>query len=71
MSAEEYYSVFRNLGYRPTGDGTLLIEEWINEFDEVIMITRANELLPQDRRDAAERIKRMLGVGFPIYPSVH
>ena len=71
MTLEGYYSAFEEIGYWPTGEGTNLTEEWINAAGQRIYITRPSELSPPDRSDAVERIKRTLGIGFPIYAQVH
>lgn len=71
MTIDGYYLAFEQMGFGPTGEGTNLTEEWINAAGQVIYITRPSELSTQDRADAVERIRRTLGIGFPIYAQVH
>jgi hypothetical protein len=66
VTADQYEQWFRDAGFEPTGEGTLITEEWVNEHDTHIMITRANELNGADRAAAVERYKEYLGIGRPI-----
>jgi hypothetical protein len=71
VTIDDYYRAFKGIGYEPTGEGTNLTEEWVNAAAQRLYITRPSELSPQDRADAVERIRRTLGIGFPIYAQVH
>jgi hypothetical protein len=62
---------FREWGYSPTGDATNISEFWKNESGEEIIITRASELSPDDRAASVERMRRVLGFGFPEFPRAH
>jgi hypothetical protein len=66
VTEEEYYQWLRDAGFEPTGEGTLITEEWANPTSgQAIMITRARELLPRERPDAIERYKMYLGIDYP------
>jgi hypothetical protein len=62
VTADQYEQWFRDRGFEPTGDGTLITEEWVNEHGTYIMITRASELSAADRAVAIERYKHYLGI---------
>jgi hypothetical protein len=66
VTIDEYNQWFHDAGFEPTGEGTLLTEEWVNEHDTYIIITRGSELGPADRAAAVERYKEYLGIGRPI-----
>lgn len=66
MTEEEYYAWFSAAGFERTGQGTNLLEEFVNEHGISIMAPRASELLPADRAAAIERMRMYLGIGRPI-----
>jgi hypothetical protein len=66
MSIEEYYRWLRDAGFEPSGDGTDLTEEWSDAKGTFIMITRPQELSPEERVAAIERYKTYLGIDRPI-----
>jgi len=66
VTEEEYNQWFHDAGFKPTGDGTVLTEEWVNEHGVYIMVTRAAELRAADRAAAIARYKEYLGVDRPI-----
>jgi len=67
VTENEYYQWLRDRGYEPTGDGTLITEEWVNVYGTAIMITRASELTPKEREAAIKRYQMYLGIGYPPY----
>jgi hypothetical protein len=71
VTEKVYYKEYRELGFGPTEDFTILTERWENRFGETIYITKASELSPEDRAAAVDYIKKTLGVNFPIYPRAH
>jgi hypothetical protein len=66
LSIDDYYQWLHDAGFEPTGDGTLLTEEWSNAAGTFIMITRPQELSPRERFAAIERYKKYLGIGYPM-----
>jgi hypothetical protein len=65
LSVNEYYQWFHDAGFKLTGSSTLLTEEWSDAAGTFIMVTRPQELSPNDRAAAIERYKMYLGVGYP------
>ncbi len=65
MSVEEYLQWFRACGYEPTGGQTDLTIEMANQHGTYIMVTRPEELSPEDRRAAIDRYAMYLGIGYP------
>ena len=65
MSIDEYNQWFEDAGFRKTGEGTLLTEEWVNDVSTYIMVTRAEELTAGERMAAITRFKRYLGIDYP------
>ncbi len=65
FSIDEYNQWFADAGFTRTGERTLLTEEWVNDVDTYIMVTRAEELTAGERMAAITRFKRYLGIGYP------
>jgi len=65
VTEEEYYAWFERHGFKRSGDGTNLTEEWSNKNGTFIMAPRPSELSPADRAAAIERIANYLGIGRP------
>jgi hypothetical protein len=65
VTVDQYEQWFRDAGFQPTGEGTILTEEWVDEHGTYIMVTRGRELNARDRADAIERYKHYLHIGKP------
>jgi hypothetical protein len=65
VTEQEYYEWFERRGFKRTGHGTLLIEEWSDEGGTFIMAPRPSELSPADRAAAIQRMIEYLGIGRP------
>jgi hypothetical protein len=65
VTVDAYYQWFLDAGFKRTGESTLLTEEWSNAAGTFIMVTRAEELSPEERAAAIERYKMYLGIGYP------
>ena len=66
MTVEEYYAWFERHGFKRTGHGTMLIEEWSDEHGTFIFAPRPSELSPEDREAAIGRMSDYLGIDRPI-----
>jgi len=65
VTVDEYYQWFRDFGFEPTGETTILTEEWSDAQGTFIMITRPQELSSAERATAIRRYKAYLGIGRP------
>lgn len=54
MSEEEYFAWFKACGFEPTGEGTEITIDMINDRGTVIQVPRPSTLTPDDRREACE-----------------
>jgi len=65
VTEKEYYEWFERQGFKRSGDGTNLTEEWSDKNATFIMAPRPSTLSPTDRAAAIERMIEYLGIGRP------
>ena len=66
MTEEEYYAEFERAGLQRTGERTVITEEWVDGNGHYYTAPDPAKLCPQDRKSSIERMKRYLGIGYPI-----
>jgi hypothetical protein len=61
VTNEEYFAWFEACGFVPTGDGTELLMDMINERGTVIHVPRPELLSDDDKREATEGMSKFFG----------
>jgi hypothetical protein len=70
VSEDEYDAWWAGAGFKRTGDGTNITEEWTDGTRHIYM-TRPSHLSLDDRREAIERAKMYLGIDYNGRRGVH
>jgi len=63
VTEKEYYDWFERHGFKRSGEGTILTEEWSDKQGTFIMAPRPYVLSPADREAAINRMAEYLGIG--------